>query len=365
MMPWGVAEAKELGVLDTLLAAGARITEAWVHYDAIVPTDVSLANPIPVGIMIPDVPGSLNLRHPEACSALANVAAEDGAEVVRGVSDVTVRPDTKPVLVARTADGSTIELHPRLVVGADGRNSTVRRQSGIQLERHDATHMIAGLLVDGLDDVDIPHDFIATSDDLFMAAFRQHEGQIRVYLIPGMRQKSRFVGPKGLSEFLTSANFGCLPFGDRLSSANPIGPLATYSGDDTWTAHPYTEGVVLVGDAAGYNSPIIGQGLSIAMRDARLVRDALRAGGDLPPTAFTPYAEERMERMRRLRAAAILMASVAAEDCDNSVARRARFFDLQENEPLMLGMLSGIFAGPESAPAEAFNGRLREQLVAA
>jgi 2-polyprenyl-6-methoxyphenol hydroxylase-like FAD-dependent oxidoreductase len=362
MMPWGVAEAKELGVLDTLVAADARITEAWVHYDAIVPTEISLANPIPTGHMIPDIPGSLNLRHPEACSALAKLAADDGAQVVRGVSDVTVQPGAKPAVTARTADGATVGLHPRLVVGADGRNSTVRRQSEIRLDRHDATHMIAGVLVDGLDDVDIPHDFLATSDDLFMASFRQHEGQVRLYLIPGMGQKNRFAGPNGLTEFLASANFGCLPFGDRLATANPIGPLATYPGDDTWTAHPFADGIVLVGDAAGYNSPIIGQGLSIAMRDARMVRDALRGGDDLPG-AFTPYGEERMERMRRLRAGAILMASVAAEDCDNSVARRAKFFELQQNEPLMLGMLIGLFGGPENGPEEAFDGRLREQIV--
>ena len=38
-----MAEAKELGVLKALLAADARTTEAWVHYDALVPTEVSLA----------------------------------------------------------------------------------------------------------------------------------------------------------------------------------------------------------------------------------------------------------------------------------------------------------------------------------
>jgi menaquinone-9 beta-reductase len=37
--------------------------------------------------------------------------------------------------------------------------------------------------------------------------------------------------------------------------------------------------VVLVGDAAGHNDPIIGQGLSIALRDVRLVGEAILAGG--------------------------------------------------------------------------------------
>jgi len=364
MVPWGVAEAKELGVLDTLVAAGARITPTWVHYDALVPTEVSLEHPIPAAMMIPDIPGSLNLRHPEACGALAKQAADDGADIQRGVTDITIDVEAGAHVVARTSTGQTIDLRPRLVIGADGRNSTVRRQLGITLERHDATHMIAGVLVDGLDDVEIDHDFIASSDDLFMAGFRQHEGQVRVYLCPGVTQKSRFAGPNGMSEFLRSAGFGCLPFGERLAEAHPIGPLATYPGDDTWTAHPYGDSAVLIGDAAGYNSPIIGQGLSIAMRDARMVRDAIRSG-DALPAAFAPYAEERLERMRRLRAAAMTMATMATDDCDNTVARRAKFFELQATEPLMMGMLMGMFAGPENGPPEAFDGRLRDALVTA
>lgn len=364
LVPWGVAEAQELGVLPALLDADATITPTWVHYDAFVPTDVSLTNRIPVGMMRPDAPGSLNLRHPEACETLAQRAIADGVQVLRGVSDVTVTAGPAPTVTARGHNGAMLTFSPSLVVGADGRSSTVRRQTGIELERHEATHMIAGVLVDGLDDVDIDHDFLATTDDLFMATFRQHRGQLRVYLCPGLTERNRFAGPTGKAEFLRSANFGCLPFGERLATANPIGPLATYPGDDTWTRHPYAEGVVLVGDAAGHNSPIIGQGLSIALRDARQVRDALRSG-DALPSAFEPYAVERFERMRRLRAAAIFQAAAFADDCTNRPARRGKFFDLMLNDPLMMAMLGGLFAGPENAPAEAFDGHLRDLVVAA
>ena len=112
-----------------------------------------------------------------------------------------------------------------------------------------------------------------------------------------------------------------------------------------------------MGDAAGYNNPIIGQGLSITMRDARTVRDVLR-GGDFSPGAFAGYAEERMERMRRLRVAATFMSATFADDCDNRPARRARFFEMQQTEPLTMGMLVGMMGGPENGPAEAFDGRL-------
>lgn len=39
-------------------------------------------------------------------------------------------------------------------------------------------------------------------------------------------------------------------------------------------------GVVLIGDAAGYNDPVLGQGLSIAVRDVRFVAEALLAEPD-------------------------------------------------------------------------------------
>ena len=213
MLPWGVLEAREVEVEQTLLDAGARMTPQWVHYDAFVPTEVARANPIPTGMMLPGIGGSMNLRHPEACSALIDAAARAGTCVVRGVTDVVVTAGTKPVVRATGPAGETLEFAPRLVVGADGRNSTVRRQAGIDLEHYEATCMIAGLIVEGLDDIPQDHDFLASSDELFMASFHQHDDQLRVYLCPGMKQKSRFAGPNGVNEFLRSANFDCLPFG--------------------------------------------------------------------------------------------------------------------------------------------------------
>ena len=46
--------------------------------------------------MPPDVPGSLNLRHPEACAALAKQAIDDGAQVLRGVSDIEITNRPNP-----------------------------------------------------------------------------------------------------------------------------------------------------------------------------------------------------------------------------------------------------------------------------
>ena len=59
------------------------------------------------------------------------------------------------------------------------------------------------------------------------------------------------------------------PWSEQVVAASLAGPCATYPGDDTWCAEPArVDGAVLIGDAAGHNDPIIGQGLSIAIRCA-------------------------------------------------------------------------------------------------
>jgi len=363
MQPWGVAEARELGVEQVLLDAGAKTAAEWNHYDADVPTEITEANPIPMGMMVPGVAGSLNLRHPEACNALNRSAIAAGAEVHRGISGVTVTAGAHPSVQCLDADGHRLDVQARLVVGADGRTSTVRKQAGIELTHYAETSMIAGLLIEGLDIPD-DRDFLASQDDLFMASFHQGNGRLRVYLCPGLGEKHRFSGKRGLDEFRKSAAFGCLPFGEALAEATPAGPLATYPGDDSCAERPFTEGVVLVGDSAGFNNPIIGQGLSITMRDVRTVRDVVR-DGDLAPTAFTAYAEERVERMRRLREAATFFATTFADDCGNRPARRAKFFELMQTEPLLLNLVIAVGGGPENAPPEVFDGRLRETMRAA
>jgi 2-polyprenyl-6-methoxyphenol hydroxylase-like FAD-dependent oxidoreductase len=361
MQPWGVAEARTLGLEQVFLDAGAHVAHEWLHFDADLPNDVSFANPLPVGAIGPEVTGSMNLRHPDACAALATAAAGAGARVVRGVTAVDVLAGSEPEVAAETPEG-TLRFAPRLVVGADGRNSAVRRQVGIELDRQRAAHMIAGLLVGDLPaDVPTDRDVLASQDDLFMASFFQPEGRLRVYLCPPLSERHRFSGPGGTTRFLDAAAFPCIPWGDALAHATPAGPLAAYPGDESWCEQPYAEGVVLIGDAAGHNNPIIGQGLSISLRDVRMVRDVVRAG-DVSPAAFTPYGAERMERLRRLRAGADFMAATFAEDCDDRPRRRARFFELQMTEPLMFGLLGGLFGGPENGPAEAFDGRLTDAI---
>ncbi len=95
---------------------------------------------------------------------------------------------------------------------------------------------------------------------------------------------------------------------------------------DTWSERPYVQGGVLIGDAAGYSDPIIGQGLTVAVRDARLVGDALLGEPRWGPDIFEPYARERAERMRRLPATAEVMTRLRADFTREGHRRRDAAF---------------------------------------
>jgi len=349
---WGVAEAQALGLYPEMIAAGAHHLGKHLGFDEDRPPGIAHAAALRLEGFKPGIPGPLCIGHPQLCQTLLDHAARQGAVVRRVVSDVRVEPGRAP-RVRYTHEGQSHEVGAQLVVGADGRASGVRRQLGIALREAPEHHLFAGLVVDGAHGW--PEDWQATANegDLYFLAFPQGRGRVRLYAAYGREQAGRFAGADGAQRFLDACVLECLPESAAFREAKPAGPCRSYPNQDTWTDLPHAEGVVLVGDAAGYNDPITGQGLSIALRDVRIVRDLLLAEG-LGTHALAPYAEERRERMRRLRFSAALQAHLNAEFGAAARARRRDYFERQKADP-SLGMAQvSAFVGPEALPAEAF-----------
>jgi 2-polyprenyl-6-methoxyphenol hydroxylase-like FAD-dependent oxidoreductase len=148
-------------------------------------------------------------------------------------------------------------------------------------------------------------------------------------------------------------------------AAGQAGPCKTYPGDDTWAPAPFADGVVLIGDAAGWNDPIIGQGLSIAMRDARMVRDLLLAGAHRPAD-FASYAAERTGRMQRVRLIADVMSVTQCEPAHNREQRRAFISNgMDTMDPVVFPLVAGIFAGPETVPDQLVDTSILDRIRAA
>jgi 2-polyprenyl-6-methoxyphenol hydroxylase-like FAD-dependent oxidoreductase len=356
---WGLADAQKLGVEDVLLDAGGRHSPLWQLYTqwATEPTQ------IPMNVLVPGVEGTLSIGHPTACQALIDAAETAGAVVIRGVESVEVTAGASPEISWRLGDES-FTATPDLIIGADGRRSTVRKQVGIDRELEPGLSCITGLLVEGLDGV--PYDFEATvaDDDLQMLIFHQTASRARIYLCTGLGDKSRFTGKHGPERFLEACGGRPFPWSDQIAAGTAAGPCGTVVGDDEWATKPFVDGVVLIGDAAGYGDPILGQGLAMSLRDARVVRDLILSG-DATPAGFAAYGDGRVARAKRYALAADIVAVTNAEACDNKEARQEKFNELMASpDGALATVVLGAFAGPETVPDEFLDMTLPDQIRA-
>jgi len=353
LSPWGVAETMRLGLYESLIGAGAHHLGEHIGFG----DDVEEAAARDQALKFATFEGAgfkppLCMRHPDMCDLLNATALKCGATLLRGVSDVMVEPGTPPNVKFRH-DGRTQQLKPRLVVGADGRNSVTRAQAGIRIKRDPTHHLMTGMLVDGIDGWPPLLETIGTENDINFLVFPQSATRARLYICYGLDQRRRFAGADRQARFLDAFRLKTVPGSEFLVKGTPAGPCNSYGNEDSWSDLPLAPGVVLIGDAAGHNDPIIGQGLSITYRDARLVRDLMLENRAWTPDAFRPYAEERRERMRRLRFAATAVSILTAEFGPRAQQRRVRIREEFARGNLINPTLAA-FLGPETLPPEAF-----------
>ena len=277
--PWGVSEAVALGLYQPMIESGGHQTR-WLGTGQ----RRDLAATTPAGR------GCLTFHHPEMQQALLDLAVEAGAELLRPAEVLRVDPGDPPSMLVR-AKGATRRIIARLIAGADGRRSKVRTWAGFQVRRDPDCSVIAGALHHGLN---LPEDTVQS--------YRNPDNQQHGVVIPlgEGRFRSYFVFHHGTRKALTGAKDdgtfvqGCGTAGgsvDWFDGAVRIGPLASFNAADTWVEQPYRDGVVLLGDAAASTDPSFGAGLSLTLRDVRVLRDALTESHDWR-TAACAYAGE-------------------------------------------------------------------------
>jgi 2-polyprenyl-6-methoxyphenol hydroxylase-like FAD-dependent oxidoreductase len=360
MAPWGGAHAQAIGVYDHLVAAGGHAVARHVGYDETVDPTVAAASGTTFAEVIPDLPEPLTLRHPIACQALADAATTAGATVHRGATDIELGPDG---VVRATVAGEGLELTGRIVIGADGRTSAARRAIGVELEKYQASHFLGGLLVDGLGFLgDDAVQYVGTEHGIHALCFPQGDGRARLYIAYGADDRDRFGGANRGPAYLEAFVMGCWPGSEHFPGATIAGPAKAYRSVDTWCPRPFADGVALIGDAAGHNDPIIGQGLSIAMADVHAVTDALLGTTDWSPGTFEDYGRERLERMRRLRAVAQLYALVVG---GQSWARDPEAREARRDDALAQMLLATTVVGPSLLPDDLYDEATHERLLAA
>jgi 2-polyprenyl-6-methoxyphenol hydroxylase-like FAD-dependent oxidoreductase len=360
--PWGVKEVQRVGLYDLLRGAGGHHLARHITYDESRDPATAEAAPLPLSMFVPEVPGPLCIGHPHHCQTLFDEAKRAGAKALRGVNVTTIVPGAAPSVTYQHG-GQEHEATAPLIVGADGRMSQTREAAHVTLHQDKPHHWFAGMLVEGADKWSDDLQAIGTEGDFAFLAFPQGKGRVRVYGGYALDQRKRFSGEDGPRKFLDAFAMQSSPQNKYLVEGRPAGPLFSYFNNDSWTDEPYAPGVVLIGDAAGWNDPIVGLGLSITYRDVRIVSEILKETPDWSRVNFAPYGEERHERMRRLRFAASLQAALDMEFGDAAKERRRRYHEAAKQD-MSVGLHGfAVMAGPETTPPEIFTPQHRARVL--
>jgi 2-polyprenyl-6-methoxyphenol hydroxylase-like FAD-dependent oxidoreductase len=316
MEPWGVAETRRLGIYDAIRNA-ANDSPFWPIYlsgmkldrrDCVATTPHNLPN--------------LAIYHPAMQELVLAEAAKAGAQVRRGAKVREVQPGNPPTITVES-NGRVEELTARLVVGADGRSSNVRKWCRFATQREPDRYYIAGLL---FEEMPAPADtgIGAYNPTLGQVGylFPQGEGRVRAYNVYTIDADFRLQGENSIDRFIAEALRSGVP-PEYYTGARATGPLASFISADHWVESPYRDGVVLIGDAASASDPIWGQGLSLTCRDARVLTDLLRENRDWAAACDT-YAQAHDQYFTNLREADNCMRELLIDRGPQADALRAR-----------------------------------------
>lgn len=348
---WGVADADALGLGDVLRGTCGNQAPYW---------DVTMVpmalGPRDVSVTTPGQRAYITFYHPEMQEALLTAAAGAGAEVRRGARVREIRPGARPE-VTIDHDGALETVTARLAIGADGRSSVARGWAGFAVQRDPDELRLAGVL---LDHVAVPRQ---DTQYLWMNAGIGKEallipiggGRARAYL--GYHKDvdaTRYQGSRDVPRFLEACAEAGVP---REFCANAVaaGPLATFDGADSWVNHPYTRGVALIGDAAAASDPSFGQGLSLTMKDARVLTDNLLASDDWD-AAGSAYAAEHDRYYRTIHKVERWYTDLFMARGPEADRRRERALPLIAGD--MTRMPDHLNSGPDVAADETTRARM-------
>jgi menaquinone-9 beta-reductase len=360
LYPWGVAEARRLGIHGLLVDEVAREARFWLSQLHGAPP----ADPRDLPAAPPHHEPVLTFFHPDMQSVVLAAAEAAGAQVERGATVIGVEragesgatgAGSFPRVRYRTEAGVRA-AEGRLVVGADGRSSMVRSWAGFRARRDPDRLVLAGALLQGvrMPGVERPGDvvrvFMHPAKGLLAMIADLGDGRFRVYAGYAQNGEERAVsGANALPQFVRLAVEAGAPQA-WFETVELIGPLAAYQGADTWVDEPHGGGVVLVGDAAAANDPSWGSGTALTLRDVRILVDALRADDDWG-RAVQEYGRAHARSYDALHRITNWLTFLYRTPGPEADAVRARALPLLRDDPGRAPDLLGL--GPDAPSDEA------------
>jgi 2-polyprenyl-6-methoxyphenol hydroxylase-like FAD-dependent oxidoreductase len=275
-----LAFLKRLGVLSALRATGAPIVN---HIDI---RQEGFRARVPVPQQPGDVGGAMSIRRLLLDPILMEAAGAAGAEVWMGAKVTALVRDrgrVKGVRVAR--NGSEQALKARLVVGADGRNSTVARLAGSR--KYNLTEnerFFYWSFFEGADSGAEPTVIFHRWSGNFVSAIPADSGLYLVLALPELSELPRF--RQSLEECYLEYVCRCDLVAHALSDARRVGKLFGMLRWEGFFREATGPGWVLAGDAGHFRDPSPGQGIQDAFRQVESLESAILGGISRSPSAL-------------------------------------------------------------------------------
>jgi 2-polyprenyl-6-methoxyphenol hydroxylase-like FAD-dependent oxidoreductase len=265
----GINFLARLGVLERVRATGAEpIDRLDFRQNDFRGRPVVRARPGDVG-------GLMSVRRFLLDPILADAAAEAGAEMLMGTRVVGLTHTDGRVSGVRVAgEWGERRLSARLVVGADGRNSTVARLTGarkyhvVPSERFGYWGYFEGVAADPEPAVVFHH-----WDGRCVLGSPTDSGLYLTIVLPnpGFLPEFRSDRDRAFLEHATA----CAPVAEKLSAARRVGKLFGVLKYESYFRESAGPGWVLVGDAGQFKDPTPGQGMTDAFRQSEALAAAI------------------------------------------------------------------------------------------
>jgi len=322
MWPWGLTEARTLGLYDRLLESCAHELP-FIDLAGFPLRDLRTTS-------LQQLP-ALTFYHPAMQEVVLESAQSAGAEVWRGAVVREAKPGRLPIATIEQ-DNSRCELTARMIISADGKSSMGRTWGGFSPKRGKQRLFGAGVMFEEMRVADDTGVFLINPALRQIAyLFPEGNGRVRAYLVYALENVARLQGEADVPRFIAESIHAGIPE-QHFAGARALEPLASFDMTEHWIDHPYRDGFALIGDAAGATDPTWGQGLSLTLRDVRVLTDSI-LGSDDWDAAGHAYARAHDNYFKAGVTVEGWFFDLFLEQGAASDARRARALPLLAAEP--------------------------------
>ncbi|MBA2347099.1 MAG: FAD-dependent monooxygenase, partial [Solirubrobacterales bacterium] len=291
--PSSVAEFQAVGALDRMLAHDPpRCTHGMVEADgARCLQKFAAVDGIDYGICLP---------RPASDMAMVETAREAGAEIREKASleEVLWSDGRVSGAVVRERDGTRVRIDCKLLVGADGRRSSVARHVGAE-RPYRGSRNERGCAFWYMDDPKVgtvwrERLIQLRSGDTHALIFPTPDGRVLcLFMGPAVDIPAFRKDPEGMWERMLNANPAVR---ERLGGATNFSKLRSTGDNVAFFRRSSGPGWALAGDAGHFKDPIIGQGMRDAVRFGRILGEEV--GPVLDDPAQTDAAARAVEARR-------------------------------------------------------------------